>query len=135
MKFLFWTLLILPFCIKAQTVKVDTMKVYDSREIEERAAPLDGFSDYMRMYVRNVGNTEPDRSIEYATCWRRVEFIVEKNGELTFQACTQCKASDYINEIKEIFSSPLCPKWKPATIQGQAVRQKASWGFSCIKYQ
>jgi hypothetical protein len=85
MKLLFFVLLILPFCIKAQMTNVDTMKVYNSWETEGKAAPLDGFSDYMRKSLRNVGKTELGGMEEYATCWRRVEFIVEKTGDLPFR--------------------------------------------------
>lgn len=126
--------------LSAQLEVVDTTKIYKLWEVNKaggkRAIMLNDFSDYCSNNL-NISKQDIENGIAemYVQCWQSIDLTVEKDGKITFDGCRHCQSEMFENCIKEVITSPLCPKWQPATIQNIPVCQKSWFGFSCIKFQ
>ena len=68
---------------------------------------------------------------EYLSCWKAIEFIVEKDGGLTWVGAPRCADKNIRGAIKKAIEEE--GRFIPDKYKGQVVRQRMYISFSCIK--
>ncbi len=100
--------------------------------VEYPAHPVSGnFANWKRELLRKVDTGGSQYLTEYLSCWKAIEFVVEKNGELTWIGAPRCANKDIRDAVRKAIEEG--DQFVPAKHKGQVVRQRMYVSFSCIK--
>jgi periplasmic protein TonB len=111
----------------AQTA-IDSSLVYTV--VDKQAEPIGGMIKvFQYLSKQNLANSNID-SQTLNSCYKLIQFIVEKDGSLTYIDNDKCLDKGFEKKLKKTINNS--PKWNPAILNGQTVRQKNAISFSCI---
>lgn len=100
--------------------------------VDEPARPVSQeYVAWQRGLIRKLPKVDYQIISEWASCWRAIEFVVERDGSLTFIKTPRCSNEGIREAIKKLIESE--ERFIPAKNHGRIVRQRMFISFSCIK--